>query len=59
VCRCVDFYDAGEVQRPEYQLIGVYSREELEGVTRTITLQRERLARAVRAAKGWGVDLDA
>ena len=53
------FYAAGEVQRLESQLIHVYSAEELEQMTRTIHLQLEGLAHAIRAAKGRGVDLDA
>lgn len=53
------FYAAGEVQRLESQLIQVYSDAELEQMTRTIHLQLEGLAHAIRAAKGRGVDLDA
>jgi len=53
------FYAAGEIQRLEHQLIRVYSGDELEHMARTIRLQLEGLARAIRAAKGRGVELDA
>lgn len=53
------FYAAGEVQRLEHQLVGVYSREELERLGESISVQLEGLAQAIRAAKGRGVDLDA
>lgn len=53
------FYAAGEIQRLEHQLVQVYSGDELKDMTRTIRLQLEGLARAIRAAKGRGVELDA
>jgi hypothetical protein len=53
------FYAAGEIQRLEYQLVQVYSGDELKDMTQTIRLQLEGLARAIRAAKGRGIELDA
>lgn len=53
------FYAAGEIQRLEHQLIQVYSGEELKDMNRTIRLQLEGLARAIRTAKGRGIELDA
>jgi hypothetical protein len=53
------FYAAGEIQRLEHQLIQVYTEDELEHMSRTIRLQLEGLARAIREAKGRGIELDA
>lgn len=53
------FYAAGEIQRLEHQLIQVYPGDELEHMTQTIQLQLEGLARAIREAKGRGIELDA
>lgn len=52
------YYAAGEVQRLEYRLIEVYSLEELTQMTETIQAQLEGMARAIRTAKGRGVELD-
>ena len=53
------FYAAGEIQRLEHQLVQVYSGDDLKDMTQTIRLQLEGLARAIRAAKGRGIELDA
>lgn len=53
------FYAAGEIQRLEHQLVQVYSGNDLKDMTQTIRLQLEGLARAIRAAKGRGIELDA
>ena len=52
------YYAAGEVQRLEHQLIAVYSLEELTQMSETIQAQLEGMARAIRTAKGRGVELD-
>ena len=52
------YYAAGEVQRLEHQLIEVYSLEELTQMSETIQAQLEGMARAIRTAKGRGVELD-
>lgn len=52
------YYAAGEVQRLEHQLIEVYSLEELTQMSATIQAQLEGMARAIRTAKGRGVELD-
>lgn len=52
------YYAAGEVQRLEHRLIEVYSLEELTHMSETIQAQLEAMARAIRTAKGRGVELD-
>lgn len=52
------YYAAGEVQRLEHRLVEVYSLEELSDMSETIQAQLEGMARAIRTAKGRGVELD-
>lgn len=52
------YYAAGEVQRLEHRLVEVYSLDELTQMSETIQAQLEGMARAIRTAKGRGVELD-
>ncbi len=52
------YYAAGEVQRLECQLVQVYSAEELTHMSRTIELQLIGMVKAIRSAKGRGLELD-
>ena len=52
------YYAAGEVKRLEHQLVQVYSTEELAHMSEVIQSQLVGMVRAIREAKGHGVELD-
>ncbi len=59
ICGAAPYYYAeGEICRLENQLVQIHEAHELEHMTRTIEQQLTGLARAIRSAKGRGIDLD-
>lgn len=59
ICGAAPYYYAmGEIQRLENQLVQIHKGDELEHITRSIEDQLTGLARAIRSAKGRGIDLD-
>ena len=53
------YYAVNEVKRLENELVRVSTAEELSTLTQSIVSQTHGLARAIRAAKGRGVEPDA
>lgn len=59
ICGAAPYYYAeGEIQRLEHQLVRIHREGDLEYITRSIENQLTGLAKAIRSAKGRGINLD-